>query len=173
MSRLAVPSLARTGWVVLTSPRRFHATLAAEEGIARAVLFFFACATLASALDLVGIAVARGTGAALGALPITLVRLVLVVGLVPFIGGGILYGVCWIAGSKAFIETGIHVVAYAIGTVLPLAAVLRHHPTHGQHSAGAALLYGLVLVVVGARLTWDGRPAEPSVAGIPRPQPSP
>jgi hypothetical protein len=185
MSRFSVASLARTGWEVLTSPRRFRATLDTEEGIARAVLFFFACAVAASALDLVGIAVLRTPPHALGALPMAVLRLVFLTGLVPFIGGGILYGVCWIAGSKAIIETGLHVASYAVGAVLPIAAVLRYLPTRGLHAAVTALGYGLVLVIVGASLAWRGRressapsrsplaPAERAPASAARPQPSP
>ena len=185
MSRFSVASLARTGWEVLTSPRRLRATLDAEEGIARAVLFFFACAAAASALDLAAIAVLRTPRHALGAIPLALLRLVFLTGLVPFIGGGILYGVCWIAGSKAIIETGIHVASYAVGAVLPVAAVLRYLPTRGPQAAMAALSYGLVLVIVGASLAWRGRPeagapsrsplasAEMAPASAARPQSSP
>lgn len=158
MSGLSVSSLARTGWEVLTSPRRFHATLDAEEGITRAVLFFFVCDVLAAALDLGLVAMVSGSRTAAAELPMSLVRLVFMMGLIPFIGGGVLYGVCWIAGSKAFIETGVHIAAYAVGTVLPIAAVLRHHPTHGLEAAVAVLALGLLLVIVAARMTWGGRP---------------
>lgn len=174
MSRFSVASLARTGWEVLTSPRRFHAALEAEVGVGRAVLFFFACDALASALDLAVIGVGHGASAALAAVPMTLVRLVLLMALVPFIGGGILYGVCWIAGSKAIIETGLHIAAYAMGAVLPFAAVLRHHPTQGPYAPAGALAYGLLLVVLAARLTWGGRPDQAaSTASAPSPLPAP
>lgn len=158
MSRLSVSSLARTGLEVLTSPRRFRALLDAEEGIARAVLYFFVCAAAATAIDLVGIGVLRGRPYVVGALLMETLRLILLTGLVPFIGGGILYGVCWIAGSKAIIETGIHVASYAVGSVLPIAAVLRHLPGRGLQAAVVALAYGVLLVIVGAALTWRGRP---------------
>jgi hypothetical protein len=155
MSRYSVSSFVRTGWEALTSPRRFGATLQAEEGIMRSVAFFFSCALLATVIDLVATAVFSLPRAALGAFPWMVLRLVFVTGLVPFIGGGILYGVCWISGSKALIESGVHIAAYAVGPVLPFAALLR--ATHGVYAA-APLGYGLILVIVGARLTWGGRP---------------
>lgn len=165
MSRFSALSLVRTGLEVLTSPRRFRVILDAEEGIARAVLYFFVCAVAATALDLVAIGVLRGRPYVVGALLMETLRLVLLTGLVPFIGGGILYGVCWIAGSKAIIESGIHVASYAVGSVLPIAAVLRHLPGRGLEAAVGALAYGLLLVIVGAALTWRGRPE----AGVPAP----
>jgi VIT1/CCC1 family predicted Fe2+/Mn2+ transporter len=160
MSRLSVPGLARTGLQVLATPWRFRAILDAEEGIARAVLFFFTCAALATAVDLGAILLLRGSRHFWGAVPMELLRLFFLTGLVPFtFGGGIVYGVSWICGSKAIIETGIHIASFAIGVVLPIAAVLRNVPGRGLQAAIAVLGYGLLLVIVGTVLAWRGKPA--------------
>lgn len=140
-------ALVATFVAVLKAPVEFFKSTREEKGFKKCLVFSVAMMVVygvlaAAALVMVGL----GGGWAVR----TFVRAVVFGFIGPFVGGAVLWMVCMVLAGKAPYEFSARIVAYSTA-VAPVAGACLLVPYIGRLGAFLAVLYGLYIVVMGAK----------------------
>ncbi|HET6411862.1 MAG TPA: YIP1 family protein [Anaeromyxobacter sp.] len=151
-------ALLATFFSVIRGPGEFFKSAKEEKGLQRCVTFSVASWLVFGVLMLLErILYGHGFGAGVR----ELVQNVIFGFLGPFIDGLIIWIVCLILGSKAPYEPSVRIASYA-SAVMPIVGVFMLVKWIGWLGAVAACVYGLYIVVLGARTLNFEPPPPPS-----------
>jgi len=154
-------ALVATFFAVIKGPGDFFRSVRNEKGFQKCVTFSVASWVVFGVLMLLfRILYGHGFGAGVR----ELLQDVIFGFVGPFIDGLIVWVVCLILGSKAPYEPSVRIASYA-SAVMPIVGVFMLVKWVGWVGALAACVYGIYIIVVGARtLNFEPPPAPPPAA---------
>jgi hypothetical protein len=154
-------ALVATFVAVLKAPAEFFKSIKDEKGFQKVLVFSVAAWVVYGVLMLVE-RILYGWGVGHGIRD--LVQAVISGFLGPFIGGAILWVICMVLGSKAPYEPAVRICGYSYA-VLPIIGLCMLVPWIGWLAALVVGIYGIYIVVMGARtLLFEPAPAAPPAA---------
>jgi hypothetical protein len=151
-----VNALLGTAMAVLRTPADFFKSKKDEKGFVKCLTFSIAAGVVHGVLRLLSWIM---YGHSLGGGLRELVQAIVFGAIGPFIGGAIVWAISMIFGSKATYEPNVRIAAYGFA-VMPVMGACLLVPWVGWMGAHAAALYGIYILVVGARtLNFEVPPA--------------
>ncbi len=148
-------ALVATFVAVLKAPSDFFKSIKGEKGFQKCLIFSVAALVVYGVLAAVGL-LFRSFGAGLAVATLVQSAISGIIG--PFIGGAIIWVICMIFGSKAPYEHSVRISAYG-SAVAPVAGVCMLVPYIGWLGALVCWLYGIYVVVMGAKaLNFEPQP---------------
>ena len=150
-------ALVATFVAVLKAPTDFFKSVKEERGFQKCLVFSVAMLVVYGVLAALTLFFHGLGGFALR----TLLQAAILGLIGPFIGGGILWVVCLVFGSKAPYEHSARISAYSTA-VAPVAGACMLVPFIGWLGAWVAWIYGIYLVVMGRRRSTSSPAAPPA-----------
>lgn len=140
-------ALVATFMAVLKTPAEFFKSIKGETGFQKCLVFSVAMFVVQGVLLLLWqLVYYHSFGAGIG----SLVQATITGFIGPFIGGLILWVICMVLGSKAPYDPSVRIAAYS-SAVAPVAGACMLVPWIGWIGALAAFVYGIYVVVLGAK----------------------